>query len=180
VDTDIINLENNNTASFFLATTTMLFLCDSLLLPGSFPVPVRCSHLVSDEAILEDLSPVPCRRPRSTTTAGMEAAMQKVLDEMSHMKTQLLDAMAGRCGELEHRFDAAEQKTEARLISLEMDQAEITAWKPTMERRVDNLALELRRANLFMERESREHDPGRRQRVRLLDFSPPTGPMATT
>jgi hypothetical protein len=89
----------------------------------------------------------------------MEAAMQKVLDEMSHMKTELLDAMAGRCGELEHRFDAAEHKTEARLISLEMDQAEIAAWKPMVERRVDNLALELRRANLFMERESREHDP---------------------
>ena len=38
-------LKNNNTASLFLATTTLLCLCDSLLLLGSFPVPIRCLQM---------------------------------------------------------------------------------------------------------------------------------------
>jgi hypothetical protein len=114
--------------------------------------------MVSDEAILEDLPLVLCHRPRSTTATSMEEAMQKVLDEMSHMKSQLLDTMAGCCGELKHHFDAAEQKTEARLISLEMDQAEIVTWKSMVKRRVENLALELKCDNIFMERGSMQHD----------------------
>jgi hypothetical protein len=52
----------------------------------------------------------------------------------------------------------AEQKTEACLISLEMDQGEFAGWKPTLEKRLDNLALEVQRANKFMEREAFDHD----------------------
>lgn len=88
----------------------------------------------------------------------MEAVMQKMLDEMANMESHITDAMRGRCDDLERRMVEADQKTEARLISLEMGQGEFVGWKPTLEKRLDNLALEVQRANKFMEREAFDHD----------------------
>lgn len=65
---------------------------------------------------------------------------------------------SGRCDALECRVDESEQKTEACLISLEMDHDEIEGWKPIMEKRLENLALEVQRANRFMERKTFGHD----------------------
>lgn len=84
--------------------------------------------------------------------------MKKVLDEMSHMETRLLDAIVGRCADLECRMEESEQKTEARLISLEMDYGQIEGWKPEVEKRLKNLMLELKRANKIMERGILEND----------------------
>jgi hypothetical protein len=70
------------------------------------------------------------------------------------MEQRLTDALIGRCGELEQRLADAEQKAEARFISLETDQAQIEGWRPEVDKRLDNIALELNRANKFMERET--------------------------
>jgi hypothetical protein len=60
----------------------------------------------------------------------MDAMMQHVLDELTHMEGQLTDVMARRCSELEHYVDALEEKTKAQFISLEMDHAKIESWRP--------------------------------------------------
>jgi hypothetical protein len=88
----------------------------------------------------------------------MEAAMQKVLDEMSPMEGRLTGTMVGRCGVLEQRIKENEQKMEARFIALEMDHAQLEGWKPDIEKRLDNPNLEIHRANLFMERETMLND----------------------
>lgn len=62
--------------------------------------------------------------------------------------------MLGRCDDLERRIDESEQKADARFISLEMDQAQFEGWRPDVEKRLDNLSLELNRANKFMERDT--------------------------
>jgi hypothetical protein len=72
-----------------------------------------------------------------------------VLDEMAHMESRLLDMMVNYWGELEHQVDAAEQKGESWFISLEMDQEELNMWKPSVEKRLENLSLEVQRANKF-------------------------------
>jgi hypothetical protein len=84
----------------------------------------------------------------------MDQAMQRVLEEMARMEARLTEATVGRCDVLEQRVAATEEKTEARLISLEMDQAQIESWHPAVEKRLDNISLELSRVNKFMERES--------------------------
>jgi hypothetical protein len=43
---------------------------------------------------------------------------------------------------------------EARFIALEMDHTQIEGWKLDIEKTLDNLNLEMRRANRFMERET--------------------------
>ncbi|XP_020405843.1 uncharacterized protein [Zea mays] len=55
-------------------------------------------------------------------------------------------------------MEESEQKTEARLISLEMDYGQIEGWKPEVEKRLKNLMLELKRANKIMERGILEND----------------------
>ena len=70
------------------------------------------------------------------------------------MEARLPEAMTGRCNDLERRIADSEQKSEARFISLEMDQAQLEGWRPGVEKRLDNIALELNRANKFMERET--------------------------
>lgn len=78
--------------------------------------------------------------------------MQRVLDEMTHMEARLADTVTTRCvAALEQRLEAAEQKTEARVVSLETNHAE-------MERRLGNLVLEMNRATKFMERETMAHE----------------------
>lgn len=84
--------------------------------------------------------------------------MQKVLDEMAQMESRLTDAMSGCCDALECRVEESEQKIEARLIPLKMDHDEIDGWKPIMEKRIENLVLEVQRANKFMERKTFGHD----------------------
>lgn len=74
------------------------------------------------------------------------------------MEARLTEATVGRCDVLEQRVAVTEEKTEARLISLEMDQAQIESWRPAVEKRLDNISLELSRANKFMERESFVND----------------------
>jgi hypothetical protein len=86
------------------------------------------------------------------STSAMDAAMQRVLDQLSHMETRLTDAMAGHCGELERRIHNSEQKAEAWFISLKMDQAQIEDWPPEVEKRIENITLELARATKFLER----------------------------
>jgi hypothetical protein len=88
----------------------------------------------------------------------MDAAMQRILDQLAQMEGRLTDAMVGHCSELERRFADSEQKSEARFISLEMDQAQFEGWRPEVEKRLDNIALELHRANKFMERGSMATD----------------------
>jgi hypothetical protein len=95
----------------------------------------------------------------------MDAAMQRVLDEMANMEARLTSTLSRRCEAIEQRIDASdqrfqasEQKAEARFISLEMDHAEIDNWKPAIEKRLGNLSLEMSRANKFMERESMAQD----------------------
>lgn len=60
--------------------------------------------------------------------------------------------MIGRCGELEQRIEASEHKVETRFISLEMDQAQFEEWLPDVEKRLDNMSLELARASRLLER----------------------------
>lgn len=84
--------------------------------------------------------------------------MQRILDQLAQMEGRLTDAMVGHCSELERRFADSEQKSEARFISLEMDQAQFEGWRPEVEKRLDNIALELHRANKFMERGSMATD----------------------
>jgi hypothetical protein len=88
----------------------------------------------------------------------MEAMMQKLLEEMAQMELRLTDAMCGGCDDLEWLMMEEDQKTEVRLISLKMDQGGFAGWKPDLEKRLDNLALEVQRANKFMERETFNHD----------------------
>jgi hypothetical protein len=88
----------------------------------------------------------------------MDQAMQRVLEEMARMEARLTEATVGRCDVLEQHVAATEEKTEARLISLEMDQAQIESWRPAVEKRLDNISLELSRVNKFMERESFVND----------------------
>lgn len=88
--------------------------------------------MVSDESVttLDELPPILGCRLHSASTVAMDAVMQHVLDELTHMEGQLTDAMAGRCSELEHCVEALEEKTKAQLISLEMDHVEIESWRP--------------------------------------------------
>jgi hypothetical protein len=66
--------------------------------------------------------------------------------------------MSGRCEDLERRISEMDLRTEARLISLEMDADQMEGWKPVVERRLDNLNLEMQCTNRFMERETLEHE----------------------
>lgn len=72
------------------------------------------------------------------------------------MELRLGDRIEGRCLHLEQRFNAAEQKAEARFISHVMGQSEFELWRPEVERRVNSVKLEVSRLNKFMERESLE------------------------
>lgn len=38
---------------------------------------------------------------------GMEAVMQKMLDEMANIESHITDAMCGHCDDLEHRMEEA-------------------------------------------------------------------------
>lgn len=59
---------------------------------------------------------------------------------------------------LEQRIEENEKKVEARFIALEIDHTQIEGWKPDIEKRLDNLNLEMRRANRFMGRETMWND----------------------
>lgn len=132
------------------------FLCSSS--PRLFPRSTLLISSIRRGNILEDLPPIIGQRLRSTHTVAMDAAMQRVLDEMAHMESRLNEAMTSRCASLEQRVDSTEQKMEARFISIEMDHAEVEIWKPTVEKRLDNLTVEMNRANKFMEREAFAHE----------------------
>jgi hypothetical protein len=60
----------------------------------------------------------------------------------------------GRCGGLNCHVDDIEQKTEERLVSLEMARTEVEMGRADLEKQFDGLRLELGRLNRFMERES--------------------------
>lgn len=66
--------------------------------------------------ILEELPPIPGRRPHSTSVVGMDAVRQRALDDTLHMEVRSTKALARRCAALEWHVEATEQKTEARLI----------------------------------------------------------------
>jgi truncated hemoglobin YjbI len=94
-------------------------------------------------------------------STAMDTTMKRVWNQLSQMdgrldqmEQRLTDALTGRCGELEQCLADAKQKVEARVISLEMDQAQIEGWRPEVDKCLDNIALELNRANKFMERET--------------------------
>jgi hypothetical protein len=63
----------------------------------------------------------------------------------------MTDTMIGRCNELEQRIEASEHKVETRFISLEMDQAQFEEWHPDVEKRLDNMSLELAKATRLLE-----------------------------
>jgi hypothetical protein len=119
----------------------------------------------------------------------MDTMMQQLLDEMSLMETQIIKAKTGSYKALEHRVKDFEEKKEVCLISLEMDQGETEPWRLDVERRLDNMSLELTRATKFMEREYMVQDftkPGliptssRRTSAHLLIIPPSTSQMTTT
>lgn len=106
------------------------------------------------------------------------AHMQRALDQLAPMEARLTEAMTGRCNDLERRIADSEQKSEARFISLEMDQAQLEGWRPGVEKRLDNIALELNRANKFMERGTLEADftkPGLIPSSSAAFWRPPAG-----
>lgn len=59
---------------------------------------------------------------------------------------------------LGQRIEENEQKMEARFIALEIDHTQIEGWKLDIEKTLDNLNLEMCRANRFMERETMWND----------------------
>jgi hypothetical protein len=118
----------------------------------------------------------------------MDTMMQRLLDEMSLMETRITKAKTGSYEALEQRVKDFEEKKEVCLISLEMDQGETEPWRLGVERRLDNMSLELTRATKFMERESMVQDftkPGliptssRRTSAHLLRIPPSTGQTTT-
>lgn len=119
---------------------------------------------------------------------GMEAVMQKMLDEMANMESHITNAMRGRCNDLEHRMEEVKQKTEARLISLEMDQGEFaagsqrwrnvsTTWRLRCNARTSSW--NARCSTMTSHNRVFSTLTSRRPGAHLLGFSSPMGQMAT-
>lgn len=104
------------------------------------------------------------------------------------MEERMTATLENHCGVIEQRIEAMAQQAEARFISLEMGHSEVDTWRPEVERRLENLFLESKRATKFMERETIAADqtkpvssllPGRRPNIHLPGNNPPMGHLAT-
>jgi hypothetical protein len=69
------------------------------------------------------------------------------------MESCLEDKIEGRCGGFEHQVDESEHRAEKRLVSLEMARTELEVGRADLEKRIDNLALEVNRVNRLFEHE---------------------------
>jgi hypothetical protein len=93
------------------------------------------------------------RRPKSDEPPT-DPTLRFILDELQKMESHLGDRIEGRCGDLENRVAASEQRAEERLISLEMARSEVEQGHAAMEKQFDGLRLEVHRMNRFFEREN--------------------------
>jgi hypothetical protein len=74
------------------------------------------------------------------------------------MESCLTDTIEGRYGGLEKRVTAVKQRNEEHIISLEMARSEEESDRADIERRVDDLKLEVCCLNRFLKRETLEHN----------------------
>jgi hypothetical protein len=70
------------------------------------------------------------------------------------MEARLTSIIEGRCSGLEHHVIDSEQCNEERLISLETMCSEVESGRVDIEKRVDDLKLEVHRINCLLERET--------------------------
>ncbi|GJM92974.1 hypothetical protein PR202_ga09483 [Eleusine coracana subsp. coracana] len=107
------------------------------------------------------------RRPKNdddAAFASIDPNIKFMLEELQKMEIRLGYRIEGRCVGIEHHLEDAEQKAEARFISLEMGQAELEHWRPEIEKKVDSVKLEVNHLNNFLERESLER-PGSKSSI---------------
>jgi hypothetical protein len=88
---------------------------------------------------------------------SLDPMLRFVLDELKSMESCLTDTTKGHYGGLEKQGAEVEQQNEERLVSLEMARSEEEADRVDFEQRVDDLKLEVRRINRFLECEILEH-----------------------
>jgi hypothetical protein len=66
-----------------------------------------------------------------------------MIEELHRIETRIIDNVSGRCTEVEHRVAEGEQKTEARLVSLEMAHSETEAARADLQQQFSELNLEI-------------------------------------
>jgi hypothetical protein len=76
------------------------------------------------------------------------------------MEVCLDDWIDGRYGGLEHRVEEVKQRTEERLVSLEMARTKTETGHANLSKQFDSLKLEVNRLNRFIERETLAHQQG--------------------
>jgi hypothetical protein len=91
------------------------------------------------------------RRPR--VDEPVDSTLKVMLEELQKMESRLGDKIEGRRGGLERRVDEFEHCAEERLVSLGMAHMELEVGRTDLEKRINDLALEVTRVNHFFERE---------------------------
>jgi hypothetical protein len=79
------------------------------------------------------------------------------------MEARLDDQIDDRCGSLERRVEEVEQRTEERLVSLEMARTKTEMGHADLPKQFDSLKLEVNCLNRFIERETLAHLQGQPQ-----------------
>ncbi|GJN23705.1 hypothetical protein PR202_gb11374 [Eleusine coracana subsp. coracana] len=144
-------------------TIPLCFFCKPIFLHALFPFPDLSLTANIWYQIHRSMEPYRYHysgRPKSDESfAAIDAVnpnLQFVLAELQKMEIRLGDHVDGRCSGLERRVDEAEQRAETRFITLEMAQTEFDHWKPHIEKKVEDVKLEVSRITAFLERTSLE------------------------
>lgn len=124
-----------------------------------FPFHYSRRFRVDDTVVASDAIPASTTAVASSSTTKPPVLTDTTLliEEMRRIMAEeiqrLGDCIDGRCVGIDDSIDRVEQRTEERLISLEMGQAELEAGRASIEKKYDDVKLEVNRINRFLERE---------------------------